>query len=50
MASRATLNEVAERAGVSLASTSRALHGTGASQAMVERVRPPPPSSGTAPT
>ncbi len=39
MASRATLNEVAERAGVSLASTSRALHGSGASKAMVERVR-----------
>jgi LacI family transcriptional regulator len=36
---RATLIQVAERAGVSLASTSRALHGTGASQAMVERVR-----------
>lgn len=39
MAPRATLNEVAERAGVSLASTSRALHGSGASKAMVERVR-----------
>jgi LacI family transcriptional regulator len=39
MTPRATLNEVAERAGVSLASTSRALHGTGASKAMVERVR-----------
>ena len=38
-ASRATLVQVAERAGVSLASTSRALHGTGASPAMVERVR-----------
>lgn len=37
--SRATLIQVAERAGVSLASTSRALHGTGASQAMVDRVR-----------
>lgn len=37
--SRATLVQVAERAGVSLASTSRALHGTGASKAMVERVR-----------
>lgn len=37
--SRATLLQVAERAGVSLASTSRALHGTGASKAMVERVR-----------
>ncbi|MEU4361667.1 LacI family DNA-binding transcriptional regulator [Promicromonospora sp. NPDC023987] len=37
--SRATLMQVAERAGVSLASTSRALHGTGASQAMVDRVR-----------
>ncbi|MFJ9552249.1 LacI family DNA-binding transcriptional regulator [Nocardiopsis sp. NPDC101807] len=37
--SRATLIQVAERAGVSLASTSRALHGSGASQAMVERVR-----------
>lgn len=37
--SRATLLQVAERAGVSLASTSRALHGTGASPAMVERVR-----------
>ena len=31
--------QVAERAGVSLASTSRALHGTGASQAMVDRVQ-----------
>lgn len=38
-ASRATLVQVAERAGVSLASTSRALHGSGASAAMVERVR-----------
>ncbi|MFF1671487.1 LacI family DNA-binding transcriptional regulator, partial [Nocardiopsis flavescens] len=37
--SRATLVQVAERAGVSLASTSRALHGSGASAAMVERVR-----------
>ena len=37
--SRATLIQVAERAGVSLASTSRALHGGGASAAMVERVR-----------
>jgi len=36
---RATLIQVAERAGVSLASTSRALHGTGASKSMVERVR-----------
>ncbi|MFI6025334.1 LacI family DNA-binding transcriptional regulator [Amycolatopsis magusensis] len=36
---RATLMQVAHRAGVSLASTSRALHGTGASPAMVERVR-----------
>ncbi|GAA4615191.1 LacI family DNA-binding transcriptional regulator [Saccharopolyspora hordei] len=36
---RATLQQVAERAGVSLASTSRALHGSGASKAMVERVR-----------
>jgi LacI family transcriptional regulator len=36
---RATLIQVAQRAGVSLASTSRALHGTGASPAMVERVR-----------
>lgn len=36
---RATLIDVAERAGVSLASTSRALHGTGASRAMVEKVR-----------
>ncbi|WP_435118604.1 LacI family DNA-binding transcriptional regulator [Amycolatopsis thermoflava] len=36
---RATLLQVAERAGVSLASTSRALHGTGASPAMIERVR-----------
>lgn len=36
--SRATLNQVAERAGVSLGSTSRALHGTGASAAMVEKV------------
>jgi LacI family transcriptional regulator len=36
---RATLLQVAERAGVSLASTSRALHGNGASKAMVERVR-----------
>jgi len=36
---RATLMQVAERAGVSLASTSRALHGTGASPAMIERVR-----------
>lgn len=39
MASRATLPQVAKRAGVSLASASRALHGTGASKAMVERVR-----------
>ncbi|WP_448072651.1 LacI family DNA-binding transcriptional regulator [Georgenia yuyongxinii] len=36
---RATLPQVAERAGVSLASASRALHGTGASAAMVEKVR-----------
>ena len=36
---RATLPQVAERAGVSLASASRALHGSGASKAMVERVR-----------
>ncbi|WP_251840105.1 LacI family DNA-binding transcriptional regulator [Oceanitalea stevensii] len=36
---RATLIQVARHAGVSLASTSRALHGTGASPAMVERVR-----------
>jgi LacI family transcriptional regulator len=36
---RATLMQVAERAGASLASTSRALHGTGASEAMIERVR-----------
>jgi hypothetical protein len=36
---RATLMQVAERAGASLASTSRALHGTGASDAMIERVR-----------
>jgi LacI family transcriptional regulator len=37
--SRATLIDVAQRAGVSLASTSRALHGTGASKKMVEKVR-----------
>src|SRR5690606_19087836 len=37
--SRATLIQVAQRAGVSLASTSRAMHGTGASTAMLERVR-----------
>lgn len=37
--SRATLPQVADRAGVSLASASRALNGTGASPAMVERVR-----------
>ncbi|WP_324650135.1 LacI family DNA-binding transcriptional regulator [Georgenia sp. H159] len=36
---RTTLVQVAQRAGVSLASTSRALHGTGASSEMVERVR-----------
>lgn len=36
---RATLPEVAARAGVSLASASRALHGTGASPRMVDRVR-----------
>lgn len=39
MSPRATLIQVAQLAGVSLASTSRALHGTGASPAMVERVR-----------
>ncbi|GAA4288353.1 LacI family DNA-binding transcriptional regulator [Georgenia daeguensis] len=39
VSSRATLPQVAELAGVSLASASRALHGTGASKAMVERVR-----------
>ena len=38
-ATRATLPQVAERAGVSLASASRALHGIGASAAMVEKVR-----------
>lgn len=37
--SRATLIEVAHRAGVSLASTSRALHGKGASQEMTAKVR-----------
>ncbi|GAA2726710.1 LacI family DNA-binding transcriptional regulator [Cellulomonas aerilata] len=37
--SRATLPQVAERAGVSLSSASRALHGNGASAAMVGRVR-----------
>ncbi|RPF29066.1 LacI family DNA-binding transcriptional regulator [Georgenia muralis] len=36
---RATLPQVADRAGVSLASASRALHGSGASKAMVEKVR-----------
>ncbi|WP_067243620.1 LacI family DNA-binding transcriptional regulator [Microbacterium resistens] len=36
---RVTLVEVAERAGVSLGSASRALHGGGASDVMVERVR-----------
>ena len=36
---RATLPQVAERAGVSLASASRALHGNGASAAMVDKVR-----------
>lgn len=36
---RVTLVEVAEHAGVSLGSASRALHGEGASDAMVERVR-----------
>ncbi|GHG50695.1 LacI family transcriptional regulator [Flavimobilis marinus] len=36
---RVTLPDVAARAGVSLGSASRALHGTGASPAMVERVR-----------
>lgn len=39
MSSRVTLNEVARRAGASLGSTSRALHGSGASPEMVERVR-----------
>ncbi|MEQ3553351.1 LacI family DNA-binding transcriptional regulator [Pseudonocardia nematodicida] len=39
MSSRTTLTQVAERAGASLASTSRALHGSGASPEMVERVR-----------
>ncbi|WP_240675114.1 LacI family DNA-binding transcriptional regulator [Cellulomonas endophytica] len=39
MPHRATLPDVAQHAGVSLASASRALHGTGASAAMVERVR-----------
>jgi LacI family transcriptional regulator len=38
-AHRATLPQVAARAGVSLSSASRALHGTGASPAMVEKVR-----------
>jgi LacI family transcriptional regulator len=38
-ASRATLAQVAERAGVSVASASRALSGASASPAMVERVR-----------
>lgn len=38
-APRATLPQVAAHAGVSLASASRALHGTGASAAMVARVR-----------
>jgi len=38
-AHRATLPEVAAHAGVSLASASRALHGSGASAAMVARVR-----------
>lgn len=38
-ASRVTLPEVAARAGVSLGSASRALHGTGASPTMVRRVR-----------
>lgn len=36
---RATLPQVAEHAGVSLASASRALHGNGASAAMVDKVR-----------
>lgn len=36
---RATLPQVAQHAGVSLASASRALHGAGASAAMVEKVR-----------
>lgn len=38
-AQRATLPQVADLAGVSLSSASRALHGSGASPAMVERVR-----------
>lgn len=39
MSSRATLIEVAKLAGASLASTSRALHGSGASPEMVARVK-----------
>ncbi len=39
MSNRATLHEVARLAGVSLASTSRALHGSGASPSMVEKVQ-----------
>ena len=39
MSSRVTLHQVAKHAGVSLGSTSRALHGTGASPDMVARVR-----------
>lgn len=39
MAQRATLVEVAKHAGVSLGSASRALHGTGASDRMVRRVK-----------
>ena len=39
MSNRATLHEVAKLAGVSLASTSRALHGSGASPAMVAKVQ-----------
>ena len=47
--SRATLIQVAQRAGVSLASTSRALHGTGASPAMVARVRAAAPERRSSP-
>lgn len=39
MPPRATLVQVAQKAGVSLGSASRALHGSGASQKMVEKVR-----------
>ncbi len=39
VSNRATLHEVAKLAGVSLASTSRALHGSGASPAMVAKVQ-----------